>query len=189
MARRYRVFGLEGAPLRKFCGEAIIVKKDSSSRTGSPVEAGPILVPVDFSPDSEAALLWACNYAAHVGADVVVLHVVHDPIEAPGSYRRSEADVMRPMEDVASEMMGQFIEKIGEAHTDLKLDAVATQLVLGIPENRILEVAEKEGASMIVMGSRGRTGLPHLLLGSKAEHVAQRAAIPETIVKPGAEDE
>ncbi len=86
-------------------------------------------------------------------------------------------------------MLGQFIEEIREAHPDLKLDAVATQLVLGIPENRILEVAEKEGADMIVMGSRGRTGLPHLLLGSKAERVAQLAAIPVTIVKAGAKDE
>ncbi len=147
------------------------------------------MVAVDFSPDSEAALLWSCNYAAKVGAEVVVLHVVHDPIEAPGSYRRSEADVLRPMADVASEMLDQFIAKIGEAHPELKLDAVATQLVLGIPENRILEVAETKGAAMIVMGSRGRTGLPHLLLGSCAERVTQRAAIPVTIVKAGAEDE
>ena len=49
--------------------------------------------------------------------------------------------------------------------------------------NRILEAAEQVKASMIVMGSRGRTGLPHLLLGSKAERIAQMAPMPVTIVK------
>ena len=48
---------------------------------------------------------------------------------------------------------------------------------------RILEVAEKLEAIMIVVGSQGRTGLPHLLLGSKAERVAQLSPIPVTIVK------
>ncbi len=93
------------------------------------------------------------------------------------------------MEDVAAEMLKQFIAKTGEAHPDLRLDAVATQLVRGIPETRILEVAEQKGAGMIVMGSKGRTGLPHLLLGSKAERVVQRAALPVTIVKAEGEDE
>ncbi|MDJ0943263.1 MAG: universal stress protein [Kiloniellales bacterium] len=165
-----------------------MVKDASQGQKGSPVGRGPILVAVDFSKDSEAALVWACKYAGQVGAAVLVLHVVHDPIETPGSYRRSEADALRPMEDVAAEMLKQFIEKTGETHPELRLDAVSTQLVRGIPETRILEVAEQEGAGMIVMGSKGRTGLPHLLLGSKAERVVQRAALPVTIVKAEAED-
>ena len=53
----------------------------------------------------------------------------------------------------------------------------------GIPGSRILEAAESADASLIVMGSRGRTGLPHLLLGSKAERVVQLSPIPVTIVK------
>jgi len=44
-------------------------------------------------------------------------------------------------------------------------------------------VADKIDASMIVMGSQGRTGLPHLLLGSKAERIAQLSPVPVTIVK------
>ena len=55
--------------------------------------------------------------------------------------------------------------------------------MVGLPVTRILEVATKTEAQMIVMGSQGRTGLSHLLLGSKAEKVAQLAPIPVTIVK------
>ena len=56
-------------------------------------------------------------------------------------------------------------------------------LVRGLPTTRILEVAEKRKALMIVMGSRGRTGLKHLLLGSVAEHVVQLSPIPVTVAK------
>ena len=63
------------------------------------------------------------------------------------------------------------------------LGSVTTELVVGVPVRRILEVAERLDARLIVMGSRGRTGLSHLLLGSKAQSVVQLAAIPVTIVK------
>ena len=166
-----------------------MTKDATQRREGSSASSGPILVAVDFSRDSEAALVWACDYAGRIGAKVLVLHVVHDPVETPGSYRRSEADALRPMEEVATEMLNKFIQRIGEAQPEVEPDAISTQLVVGIPETRILEVADKTGARMVVMGSKGRTGLPHLLLGSRAERVVQRAAIPVTIVKGEPADE
>jgi len=145
---------------------------------------GPVLVAVDFTADSTAALIWACGYASSVGVGVVVLHVVHDPEDAPGYYRKGEEDLLRPMEDVAVEMIDQFLEQVAKKRPDLDaLEGAEKILVKGIPATRILEVAETKGASLIVMGSRGRTGLPHLLLGSKAERVVQMSPIPVTIVK------
>lgn len=145
---------------------------------------GPLLVAVDFTADSEAALLWACRYADRIGAEVIGLHVVHDPGEAPGYYKRAESDLLRPLEDVAAEMMDEFVEKMQAEYPDLTtLEHLQKVLVKGIPATRILELAKMRGASMIVMGSRGRTGLPHLLLGSKAERVVQLSPIPVTIVK------
>lgn len=151
---------------------------------------GPVLVAVDFTADSKAALIWACDYASSVGAGVVVLHVVHDPGDAPGSYRKGEEDLLRPMEDVAVEMMDQFLEKVAKRRPDLEvLEGAEKVLVKGIPATRILEAAETTGARLIVMGSRGRTGLPHLLLGSKAERVVQMSPIPVTIVKATTNDD
>lgn len=156
----------------------------------SPAQAdGPVLVAVDFTPDSAAALIWACEYAERAGAAVKVLHVVHDPADAPGSYRREADDLLRPMGDVAKEMMDDFLEKLLPcAGAPTASGQVESMVVTGLPPTRILEVAGKIGARLIVLGSRGRTGLPHLLLGSKAERVVQLSPIPVTIVKAEAPD-
>ena len=154
--------------------------RDSKSTTTE----GPILVAVDFTDDSKAALVWAGEYAACVGAPILVLHVVHDPAEAPGYYRKDENNLLQPIEDIAAEMMVKFLEEVAQARPDLEaMKSASSQLIKGLPATRILEIASKIDARMIVMGSRGRTGLPHLLLGSKAERVVQLSPIPVTIVK------
>lgn len=153
-------------------------------------ETAPVLVAVDFTPDSEAAVVWGSDFAQKVGVPLQVLHVVHDPGEAPGSYRSEDKDALRPMVDVAAEMMSRFLDKLSAEHPELPIIAKAQPvLITGIPATRILEVAEQNGARMIVMGSRGRTGLPHLLLGSKAQRVVQLSPIPVTIVKARASDD
>jgi nucleotide-binding universal stress UspA family protein len=69
-------------------------------------------------------------------------------------------------------------------HTGLSaLKHATTMLVVGLPVNRILESAEKIHARIIVMASQGRTGLAHVMLGSKAEQVVRLAPIPVMIVK------
>ena len=94
------------------------------------------------------------------------------------------------MEDVAAEMLDDFIRQMQEKHTGLPaLEHATTLLVVGLPVNRILESAEKIDARMIVMGSQGRTGLAHAMLGSKAEQVVRLATIPVMIVKNGEKKE
>lgn len=145
----------------------------------------PILVPVDFSVYSEAALLCAAELAEMIGAPLTVLHVVHDPGEAPGYYAvKGRKKQLRRMEDVAADMLEEFMSQVRKAHPERHILAHAeTLLVVGLPVNRILETAEKISARMIVMGSQGRTGLKHIMLGSKAEQVVNLAPIPVTIVK------
>jgi nucleotide-binding universal stress UspA family protein len=152
-------------------------------------EPGPILVPVDFSPHSAAALAWAARLSACLEAPLQILHVAHDPESAPGYYRRSKRKKhLHRIEEAAAEMMDEFLEEVIGGQDGLEsLRKVEPLLVVGLPVTRILEVADKLGASMIVMGSQGRTGLPHLLLGSKAERIAQLAPIPVTIVKSPAD--
>ncbi len=129
-------------------------------------------------------MVWAAEYAACVGCKLIVLHVVHDPGETPGSYRQEDEDLLRPMEEVADKILTQFLQESAEKYPELAaLADVEPAVVKGIPATRILEFAEAHGVRGIVMGSRGRTGLPHLLLGSKAERVVQLAPVPVTIVK------
>ena len=143
-----------------------------------------ILVAVDFSACSEKALLWAVGAASCMEARLIVLHVVHDPGSAPGYYSKTKkrGKHLRRMEDAAAEMMDKFMARMREEHPEIPSD-LEQRLVTGLPVNRILEVAKEAGAQLIVMGSIGRTGIPHVLLGSKAEKVVQLSPIPVTIVK------
>lgn len=145
----------------------------------------PILVPVDFSSDSEAALVYAADISALMHSPLLVLHVVHDPGEAPGYYAvKHRKKHLRKLEDVAADMLKNFMQEVGKTHPRLTAIADAkTELVTGLPVNRILEMADKSGARMIIMGSQGRTGLSHALVGSKAEQVVRLAQIPITIIK------
>jgi nucleotide-binding universal stress UspA family protein len=149
----------------------------------------PILVPVDFSTHSEAALLCAAELAELIGAPLAVLHVVHDLGEAPGYYAvKGRKKQLRRMEDVAADMLDEFMLGVRKAHPGHKaLESARTLLVVGLPVNRILETADNLNARMIVMGSQGRTGLKHIMLGSKAEQVVNLSPVPVTIVKAGKE--
>ncbi len=154
-------------------------------KTRHKAATAPILVPVDFSAHAEAALAFASELATALGAPLVVLHVVHDPGEAPGYYAvKGKKKQLRRMEDVAQDMMNEFMDKARRRHPDRKVLAKAkTKLVVGLPVTRILQMTDKLRPRMIVMGSRGRTHLSHMLLGSKAENVARLSPVPVTIVK------
>ena len=145
-----------------------------------------LLVAVDFTPFSEEALLFASQLAEKLQARLLVLHVIHDPAEAPGFYAQKgkKKKFLQTMEEAAEAMMAEFLAKMRKAHPDqLPIKEAVPLLVVGTPVTRILEIAEKNQASMIIVGSHGRTGLSHLLVGSKAERVVQLSPIPVTVVK------
>jgi nucleotide-binding universal stress UspA family protein len=152
-------------------------------------ERRPILVPVDFSSCSEAALLFAAHFAGCAQAPLLVLHVVHEPRHDPGFYRRGHGHsaLMRPLVDVARDMLVDFMADVGR-HDSMRaaLDGAGTRLVSGLPARRIQEIALHEDAALIVMGSHGRTGLSRLTVGSVAAEVARHSPVPVTVVKgPG----
>ncbi|MDJ0956353.1 MAG: universal stress protein [Arenicellales bacterium] len=155
------------------------------AKTAKKAQTRPILVPVDFSAHSEAALLFASELAECIPSPLIVLHVVHDPGDAPGFYAgRQSTDDLKKIEDVASEMMDDFMKRMITDHPDKAcLKRAETKLLVGLPVARILEAVEKVQAHMVVMGSKGRTGLSHILLGSKAEQVVRLCPVPVTIVK------
>lgn len=148
----------------------------------------PVLVPVDFSTHSEAALLTGVELAACLGRPLLVLHVVHDPGEMPGYYSRAlKKKQLQRIEDGAAEMLYEFLDRVAKDHPELKkLKKLDSMLVKGLPTNRILEVAEKKHAGMIVIGSKGFTGIKHLVMGSVAERVVHFAHVPVTVVKADA---
>ena len=146
--------------------------------------AGPVLVAADLSQDSRAALLWACDYAANADVPVTVLHVLHDPAEAPGKYSCNASDPLMPMVDTADRMLSEFVAEMRADNPELEtLTEARTKAVTGLPARTIVDQAVGLNATLIVMGSRGQTGLPNLLYGSTAKRVVQLSPIPVTVVK------
>ena len=145
-----------------------------------------LLVAVDFSPYSEQALCFAGQLAEKLKAQLLVLHVIHDPAEAPGFYAQKgkKKKFLKSMEEAAEEMMEEFLLKMRQAYPDqVPIKKAKPLLVVGTPVTRIVEVAEKKQVDMIIIGSHGRTGLAHLLIGSKVQRVVQLSSIPVTVVK------
>lgn len=186
-------FGLGYDPF--FTGSSSATRGRRMSKTKKKLEtrgglrcSSPVLAAIDFSAASLGVVRWAARAAAAFGVPLRVLHVVHDPESAPGSYstkRKKRKRHLERLEDAAGSMMDEFTDRLRAEIPEIADVELTVELVSGLPVTRILEVAERCGAGLVVVGSRGRTGLPHLLLGSKAERLAQLAPIPVTIVKDG----
>ena len=124
-----------------------------------------ILVPVDFSPSSQAALEYAAAFAKDFGAELVIVHVVDHEVEhLPG---------VRPNEALAG-----LHEALQALKPNDESAVVSHQMLEGTPADAILEFAQANNVKMIVMGTHGRTGLRRFVLGSVAEKVAREATCP-----------
>jgi nucleotide-binding universal stress UspA family protein len=146
----------------------------------------PTLVAVDFSADSRAALAWACAFSACTGGKLVVLHVVHDPANQPGYYRNKREKPLQTMEQSAEAMLDDFLATAQRDQPALTCVGKAEKMLLvGLPSGRIVEAAGILNAKLIVIGSRGMTGLPHLLQGSVSDRVVELADRPVVVVKSG----
>jgi len=158
--------------------------KPSLKKSGR-IPKGAILVPVDFYPHSEAAVGCAAQLADFMKLPLVILHVVHDPVDVPGFYTKEKKEKkLRRMEDLGAEMLEEFIQKSTKKFKKrASLKNAYSELVMGIPATRILEVVKQVQPRMVVMGSQGRTGLGLAFLGSTAEHVMRQCPVPITIVK------
>jgi len=141
-----------------------------------------ILVPVDFSECSVAALKAAIKIARPFDAKILALHVVHDPAEAPGFYasRKAGEKVFRNMEESATQMMEAFAAKRLR-----KYEKHECHVRSGIPATQIIRFAAEQKADMIAMGTHGRGGLDRLMLGSVADRVIRSSDCPVLIVRDG----
>ncbi|WP_181808502.1 universal stress protein [Streptomyces shenzhenensis] len=136
-----------------------------------------VVVGVDGSPSSYAALRWAQRYAGLVGGVVEAVAAW----ELPGLYGWSApaVDFEVDAEDARDRMRQELTDVLGA-------DAVSTvrsRLVHGNASDVLLRAAE--GAEALVVGSRGRGGFARALLGSVSQQVSQHATCPVVIVRAG----
>ena len=134
-----------------------------------------ILCPVDFSDSSEAALDVALALAAKLGGSLELVHVIQPPIyvgweDSPAGLAAT-AEMLEVSRDRTKQQLETLASKYGNRGVPLK-----TTLQEGAPHHEITE--RSKTVDLIVMGTHGRTGLPHLLLGSVAERVVRTAMCP-----------
>jgi nucleotide-binding universal stress UspA family protein len=145
-----------------------------------PVSINRILVATDGSTTAEAALAWATDLAAPLGAEILVISVIDLAKSYPGAgYVALDETLMH--ERLDAELNGAWSERMRKANI-----ASRTLVREGHPASAIVSTAIDEHADLIVMGSRGHSGLTELLVGSVAHHVTHHARTPVVIVPPAA---
>ena len=147
------------------------------------IASGRILVPIDFSACSLAALEHALAMAARFGSSIDVLHVwslphtlgASDAVALPGHGHETVAAFARSqtgqlLDELMVDVAGRGVE-------------VRSRVDSGDPVAEILRIAEEDGYDLIVMGTHGRSGLSHLVRGSVAEQVIRRAPCPVLTIR------
>ncbi|HEY4744750.1 MAG TPA: universal stress protein [Desulfuromonadaceae bacterium] len=139
-----------------------------------------ILTALDFSENSEYAFDYALTLAKQFDGELTIMHVINEPVDLRGFYvpHISFEQLEQEIEEGARTMMEKFCSaRLGD------FTKYQTVIVSGIPYEEIIRKAEEIGASLIVVGTHGRTGLDHLIFGSTAERVVRSASCPVLTIR------
>jgi len=134
-----------------------------------------ILVPIDFELASMKALGIAKDLASRMGGEVVLVHVYQLPVY---TYPGLEPSLMPGFHSEVTAAAERAVSSVAQQEGNLR--AVLRQ---GDAATEILAAADELKASMIVMGTHGRQGLAHLILGSVAEKVLRKSTVPVLSVR------
>ena len=141
-----------------------------------------ILVPVDYSSCSRSALGFAAELAQRFGATLDVVHVWDRPSYVTNAVMGSHEPIsgrslITLIEQNAERDFGEFL-----ASADVPGGTPAGRLLSGDPASAILHDLKASKPDLLVVGTHGRTGLSHVLLGSVAEKLVRLAAVPVVTV-------
>ena len=140
-----------------------------------------ILVPVDLSEGSAAAFRYAQTLAAPCGSTVCALYILENPHLTPGGgqlWEFSLPDLVRKLEEAGRQRLEEFVADLRDPHV-----TVETLSRVGQPATEITRCARDLQTDLIVIGTHGRGGVAHALLGSVAERVMRTAPCPVVTVR------
>jgi len=138
-----------------------------------------IMTAVDFSETSHAAAIQAEELAKSLGAELIVTHVLNEPAFAlaEGSGYISPS-VVEEYETAMKTKLNGVAQSLSASGTK-----VQAKMLRGAPHEAIVSAAESEKVDLLVLGTHGRSGLSHLLLGSVAERVVRLSKVPVMTVR------
>lgn len=142
-----------------------------------------VLVATDFSECSDAALAYGRALAGTFGARLHVLHALEfggaADVMGIGGYSAAVPDLYKELEETANQRLDQLISE-----SDRRILGVKVLVATGeMPAHAIVEYAKAESIDLIVVGTHGRRGLAHLVMGSVAERVVRTAPCPVLTVR------
>jgi nucleotide-binding universal stress UspA family protein len=142
-----------------------------------------ILVPVDFDDASRRAVEHAVEYARALGARIRLLHVV-PPTSFPEGTRLLPLDASDPV-DLGEYVSARAKRLLAETFLESLMMGVevAREARSGHPVETILRAIDDCGASLVIVGTHGRTGAARLLLGSVAEEIVRRSHVPVLVIR------
>ena len=141
-----------------------------------------ILCPIDFSENSLEALKYAAHTALKENATVYLIHIVDSRVyDYGGPIYEPVIPAMKSKIDQASKdrLRDKLLEKVPKEIRD----RVEMVISFGVPFVEIIRAARDYDVDLIVMGTQGRTGVSHILIGSVAERVVRKAPCPVLTVK------
>jgi len=140
-----------------------------------------ILVPIDFSDSASNIIEWAAYLARESKSKLVLFHAYHLPVE----FQQLEGAYLPP--DFWANVKSEAEASLARYETELRESGHSVESVVreGYAATAIVDEANELGADLIVIGTHGLSGLKHMLLGSVAERVVQKAPCPVLTVKAG----
>lgn len=143
-----------------------------------------ILIGIDDSPCSRAAMGFVRKSPWAAKSHVVVLSAVRPPVMA---YSEIYVPPAAAMDEVMQEEKVAHQELVSQAERELREAGLETEgrVILGDPREAIVETARGEAADLVVVGSHGRSGIAKLLMGSVASHVVTHSPCSVLVVKQG----
>ncbi|MFQ5863317.1 MAG: universal stress protein [Candidatus Brocadiales bacterium] len=137
-----------------------------------------VLCPVDYSVCSQDAFKYAAHIARIESAKMYLVHVVD--IRSFGHESTLDLDVPKPGEDAIKRIKEELVKKAADEVEGVDIEPI---VIVGVPVKDILSVAKEKEVDLIVMGTHGRTGLSHVIVGSVAENVVRKAPCPVLTVR------
>lgn len=143
-----------------------------------------ILVPVDLSPCSEAALDYAIPLARKIDCAVEVLHVLEPPrYVPPEAVVHVQGSAPTPFHTYAREYVERELKALISKRQVAGTPPLEVHVRSGHPFETIVEAANGGDYEMIVMGTHGRTGMKHMLVGSVTESVIRACRCPVLAIR------
>lgn len=158
----------------------------ATSRPADPLP--PLLCAVTLDSRGEACLRYAYQRAANTGQPLSVVHILHQTMRTAGFHQRNtrRPRLLLPLLDIAHDLLDEFLDDFprASASADANLASVTIERIIepGVPGTRVPELAERIGATSLIIGGTRRAPWRRLLRGSIAADILRRSPIPVTVV-------